>query len=182
MYSRAQFTAAFNEALDAVRNAEGVTKRELKTMSRDLLSVLHAKGGEMEGDIQFINALLGVLTPINRKVGVLFFKHFSGFNYSDDTKVFTKKDKKRYEECREASVAFLSDPNQNIWTWADREIAVEQRPFDPNAITQFIGRALKKMDGDQAAVLRAVFAGGITPAAFMVVLEEITAAGQPVQE
>lgn len=182
MLTRVQFTAAFNEALDAVRNAEHITKRELKSLSRDLLTVLHAKGGEMEGDIQFVNALLGVLTPVNRRVGILFFKHFSGFNFSDELNIFTKKNKKHYEECRELAQSFLADPNQNIWTWADREVNVEQKPFDPNAITQFIGRALKKMDGDQAAVLRAVFAGGITPAAFMVVLEEITAAEQPVQE
>lgn len=180
MFTRAQFTAAFNQALDAVRAAEQVTKAELKVLSRDLLTVLHAKGGEMEGDIQFINALLGVLTPVNRKVGILFFKTFSGFNYSDDTNTFTKKNKKHYEEAREAAGNLLADPNQNIWTWADREVNIEQKPFDLKDVTMFIGKALKKTNNDQVAILRAVFSAGITPGALQVAMEEMAKA-QPQQ-
>lgn len=173
MYTRHQFTELFNAALDAVRNAESVTKRELKGMSRDLLAVLHAKGGEMEGDVQFINALLGVVTPMNRRTLVLYFQAFTGFHHDGDTGLFTKKDKKAYEEKRDAALKFLDDPHNNVWTWAERNVEVEVKPFDVNKVTTFIANALKKTKGDQLAVLRAVFAGGITPVAIHLMMEEM---------
>ncbi len=180
MQTRAQFMEAFAIALDAIRGSEQITKRELRDQSRVLLSSLHGLDADplLTGDIQFINQLIGVLTPVNKKVAVLFFTHFAGFHMDPALGTFTKKSAKRYTEAKEAAAALLADPNQNIWTWADREVHVEAKPFTLTKVTTFIEGALKKAPGvnlTQADILRAVFAGGITPATIMQVVDQMAA-------
>jgi hypothetical protein len=180
MISRAEFVELFAIAIGFLRESEEVTKRELKALSRTLLAALHGVDADalLTGDIQFVNQTLPVLSNVHRKVAVLFFQHFAGFHYDDGTKVFTKKSAKRYAEAREAAVAFLADPNQNIFTWAEREIVVERKPFEMNKVTTFISGALKKAPGvgkTRVDVLRAVFAGGFTAVELLAVMEELQA-------
>ena len=80
--------------------------------------------------IGYVNQLLAVLTPVNRKAAVVFFKHFAGFHYDEVTRMFTKKSKKRYEQAHKNAMEFLQDPNNNMFSWAERHIEVEQKPFD----------------------------------------------------
>ena len=176
MQTRAQFQAAFAASLEALSQAEVVTKRELKALSRSLLSALHGMEDQtLQGDIQFINMLLGVLTPINRKTAVLFFVEHAGFHYSTKEECFQKKDAKAYADAKKRSEALLEDPNQNIWTWAEKNVEVERKPFDINKITKVIEKALKETGGDQLAVLHAVLNGGINAEGIILLLDEMTA-------
>ena len=62
---------------------------------------------------------------------LVFFKHFAGFHYDEPTKLFTKKSKKRFDQAAIDTEAFLADPLNNMFSWAERHIEVEQKPFDP---------------------------------------------------
>ena len=71
---------------------------------------------------------------------------------------------------------FLENPNNNIWSWAERHITVEHKAFDSEAITKYITGELKKAQGvglTQVDVLKAVFKGGIDPATVVAVFEEM---------
>jgi uncharacterized protein YneR len=170
--NRDQFVSIFNEQLAALKGAETITRQVLKGMSRELLSALHGKDGQLYGDIQYVNALLLALTPVNKKVAIKFFEHFAGFHYDEGQGAFTKKSKKRGAEAQESAVTFLQDPNNNIWSWADRHIQVEAKPFTDAKLTQYVENAIKKMAGDQVRVLKAVFAAGITPDALIVAMQQ----------
>jgi hypothetical protein len=174
---RAVFVAHFAGCLNNLQGAEQTTKRELLSLSRDLLTAIHGfKDEHLGGDIQFINQTLAVLTPVNRKVAVLFFKHFSGFHYDDVLKSFSKKSAKRYADAKKDSEAFLADPNQNIWTWAEREIHVEQKPLDVKKITSYMEGVMKKAAGQnitRGQVLRAVFDAGFTAAEITALMETV---------
>jgi hypothetical protein len=171
--NRDAFVKEFNAGLKKLKASEKITREVLRDMSRSLLGALHGKDGVLYGDIQYINSVLPVLTPVNKKVYVLFMKHFAGFHFDDGLQVFTKKSKKRADEAQQDAAAFLEDPNQNIWTWAERHVEVESKPFTADKVTEFIIRATKKLQGDQVAVLRAVMAGGITPGALAAILQEM---------
>lgn len=174
---RPQFVEFFETAIGELSKAEGVTKRELMGLSRQLLIALHGiDDALLEGDIQFINRTLAVLTPMNKQTAVLFFQEFTGFHFDEKLCEFTKKSQKGAPIARGAAIAFLADPNQNIWTWADRNVKVEAKPFDLGKVTKFVESALKKADKEgitQEDVLRAVFKGGFTAASILVLLDEI---------
>lgn len=179
---REQFIKIFNEQLEALKSAERVTRGVLKAMSRQLLMSLHGSDDALLlGDIQYVNAVLPHLSPVNRKAYVAFMKHFTGFHYDEGESCFTKKSKKRYMDCKATAEKHLADPNFNIWSWAERHIEVTVKPFTDDKITDYMKGAIKKMAGDQSRVLRAVVAAGITPAAIMVILDEMTKAddGEP---
>src|SRR5690606_25693637 len=151
---------AFNERfaadIEAVKGAERITKEKLKDMSRYVLEQLHTCE-----DIRNVNALLRVLTPVNRKVAILYFKHFGGFKWSDDHNEFTVKAKNRYDKVRALAQEFLEDPLNNIWTWAERNIEVEAKPLDLKDVTKAVERYLKKADKDgipQVDVFKAIIA------------------------
>ena len=165
MLTKAQFAEMFAASCDALRQSEDVTRRELRGLSRSLLGALHGlEDPLLQGDIQFINRLIPVLTPINRKVYVVFMQHFGGFHFDEALQQFTKKSAKRYAEARQECVEFLADPNNNLFSWGTRHIEVNVRPFDPKAVTKYIEGQLKKAAGAQLgqdAVIRAVFDAGI---------------------
>jgi hypothetical protein len=166
MLTRNDFIEAFRVTLGALRGAEDVTKRELKALSRSLLSALHGKDDALlTGDIQFINETLVVLSPMNRKMCELFFQHFAGFHFAAELRIFSKKDAKGYADKQAAALAALEDPNFNVFSWAEREVVVERKPLDVEKVSAFIKNALKKAQKDNIPrkdVLRAVFAGGFS--------------------
>src|SRR6478735_4895380 len=139
VFNRAQFEINFAASIDALQQSEGVTKRELRVLSRTVLEAHHSTG-----DVVFINKLLEVLTPLNKRVCILFFKEFSGFMWDDQLKRFTKKSKKNYDNAHKMYVEFMADPNNNIWSWAERNVKIEQKPFDVKKVTDFIKGAIKK--------------------------------------
>lgn len=154
--------------INELAGAERITKALLSELSREVLTVVLLDEGKDTGkgteDSRTINELIGVLTPVNRRAAIVFFKHFVPFiRVTDENGEFVsfgKKDKKAWETKLEEVKEFLADPHQNIWTWADRNIEVEAKPFDVKKVTKTIESALKK--ANKADVIRAIMAGGLT--------------------
>lgn len=163
MFDKATYNPIYEASLKTLAKSEKVTRQELLTLSRSVLEAVHATE-----DIGYVNRLLAVLTPVNRKVCVLYFAEFTGFKQDEGT--FTKKDKKNYDEAAAKAAAWLEDPLNNVWTWADRNVQVEAKPFDLAKVTQMVGQFIKKAEKEQITqvqVLRAVFAAGFDPAALV---------------
>ena len=124
-FDKKVFDKEFNRRIGQLGKAEASVRAELNVLSRGVLEAVHATE-----QIGYVNQLLAVLTPVNRKAAVVFFKHFAGFHYDEVTRMFTKKSKKRYEQAHKNAMEFLQDPNNNMFSWAERHIEVEQKPFD----------------------------------------------------
>ena len=170
-FDKAKFEQAFAAAIIALAASEQVTKAELSVLSRTVLEAWHTTG-----NVDYANKLLAVLSPVNRKVAVVFFTHFSGFSYDEKLAQFSGKSKKRYDEAAKLSAAFLEDPLNNIWTWAGRNIEVQQKEFELSTVTKYVEGALKKADKaghKQVDVLKAIFAAGITPQSLLIAFNEM---------
>lgn len=124
-FDKKVFDKEFNTRLGKLGKAESSVRAELNVLSRGVLEAVHATE-----QIGYVNQLMAVLTPVNRKAATVFFKHFTGFHYDEATRMFTKKSKKRYDQAHKDAMAFLQDPNNNMFSWAERHIEVEQKPFD----------------------------------------------------
>lgn len=124
-FDKKVFEKEFKTRIDKLGKAESSVRAELNVLSRGVLEAVHATE-----QIGYVNQLLAVLTPVNRKAAVVFFKHFAGFHYDDASRLFTKKSKKRYEQAHKNAMEFLENPNNNMFSWAERHIEVEQKPFD----------------------------------------------------
>ena len=158
-FNREAFVEAFAAAIDALLQSEQITKRELRTLSRTVLEATHETG-----DIAFVNRLVGVLTPVNRKVCIVYFKHFTGFSFDDRLSLFTKKSKKRYAKAFAEYVQFIAEPGSNVWTWAERNIEIEAKPFSVEKFGTYIKGALQKAHDDgftNADVMRAIIKAGM---------------------
>lgn len=175
-FDHAAFQAKFEANILALQGAEKITKASLMVLSRDVLECLHTTE-----DVRPVNAVINSLTPVNKKVAVLFFQHFTGFKFDDTTSNFTSKNKAAYDAKRLLSASFLEDPLNNIWTWADREVVLTAKEFDIKEVTKATERFLKKAEKanlTQADVLRAVLAGGINLDTLMEILNAATEAKQ----
>lgn len=170
-FNRGSFETAFAQALDALGQAESITRRELRDISRNILTAIHCTE-----DSGFLNRLIAVLTPVNKKVMVSFLRHFSGFHYDERTELFTKKNKPTYEKSAKRAEEFLAEPHNNVWTWAERNIEVKVKPFDLAAITKQFSNILKKADENginQKEVFKAVLAGGMSIDTMIDMLDEL---------
>lgn len=172
MFDIKKFDVSFDASIKKLEGAEAIVRETLRELSRDVLYALH----EHE-NIVYVNRLIQAkMTPINRKALVLFLQEFTGFHYNGEKKEFTKKDKAAYAEKKQKAIDFLEDPLNNFWTWAEREIEVERKPFDLKKVEQFITKSLKKAAEEgftQADVIRSVLAGGLDVATLVEVLATI---------
>lgn len=155
------FNAALVVTLETLAGAEKITKETLRSLSREMLDSVH-----VGGDIQPVNRLLDVLTPMNRSACVEFFKEFSGHYYQANEQKFAKKDKKNYEAKYAAASEFLDDPLNNVWSWLQREgLEVGKgKVFKLENVTKYIERALeqaKEAKIDQADLFKAMVKGGL---------------------
>lgn len=125
MFDKKVFEKSFKDGIAKLGKAEGLVRQQVNVLSRSVIEAIHATE-----QIGYVNQMLAVLTPVNRKAAVVFFKHFTGFHYDEATKMFTKKSKKRYDKAHADALAFLGDPLNNMFTWCERHIEVEQKPFD----------------------------------------------------
>lgn len=170
-FNREQFVEAFGAAIDALLQSEQVTKRELRTISRTVLEATHETG-----DIAYVNRLIGVLSPVNRKVCIVYFKHFTGFSFDDKLGLFTKKSKKRYAKAFAEYVQFISEPGNNVWTWAERNIEIEQKPFSVEKFGTYMKGALQKAHDDgvsNADVMRAIIKAGMDADSIIACMESL---------
>lgn len=170
-FNREQFAEQFAAAIDALLQSEQVTKRELRDLSRSVLVATHETG-----DIQYVNRILQVVTPVNRKVCIVFFRHFVGFSFDNKLGMFTKKSKKRYAKALADYVEFIAEPTNNIWTWAERNIEVEQKPMDVEKLGKLAKSIMTRAaeasltHGD---VLRAFIKAGVTADDVIACLDEL---------
>jgi hypothetical protein len=170
-FNKQAFESAFAVSILALAGSEKITKAELQGLSRTVLEAWHATGDHSYG-----NRLIGILTPVNKKVAVQFFLHFSGFSFDDKLGAFAGKSKKRYELAHKESMAFLEDPMNNIWSWADRNIEIVKKEFTLDQVTDGIKGYLKKANKEnipQVDVLRAIFKGGISVDSILALMDEL---------
>ena len=158
-FNKAAFETAFAASMLALAGSEKITKAELMVQSRAIMEATH-----VTGDIGYVNRLLTILTPVNRKVAKAFFEHFTGFSYDEVHAHFTTKSKKRYDAAAKLANEFLEDPLNNIWSWADRNIEVQKKDFDLAQVTDAIKnfeKKAKKVGLTQKDVIKAVLAAGV---------------------
>lgn len=164
----AAFLDKFNADKAELIKAESSVKTILSHMSRELLDLLHNdvdSDGNNICDIRYINEIIVSLRTVNKRAAIEFFKAFTGFRFDDSIGGFTKKDKSRYDKVKQSAIEFLADPHNNIWTWSDRELTVEAKPFDPKKVTKFIEQSFKKAEKEgieKKEIIKAIMAGGLT--------------------
>lgn len=157
--------------IDALKASEKITKAELSAVSREVLMYVPDSD-----DIDVVNRLINVLTPMNRRVAILFFRHFLPWEVEEQNGEFSRFGKKLTKDkaVKRRLVLieeFLEDEGNNIWTWAATEVQVEYKPKDfAGNITKAVAMALKgevKDNGETPAisveqVLLAVMSGGVS--------------------
>ena len=171
MFNREFFLSTFAVSIEALCQSESVTKRELRGLSRSVLEY-----GIETGDVAIVNRLIVVLTPVNRKAAVLYFKHFSGFSYDETTAQFTGKSKKRWDDSIKEAREFLADPLNNIWTWADRNIEMQTKEFTLDQVTDAFKRFTKKAQAanlTQKDVVKAVLQSGVELDTILALMSEL---------
>lgn len=165
------YDKSFKASVKKLEGAEAIVRETLRELSRSTLEALF----EHE-NIIYVNKLVQAkMTPVNRKALLLYFKHFTGFNFSEEKNEFVKKNKATFEDKKAAALEFLSDPLNNFWVWADRNVEVEAKPLDLKRVSKFIERTLKKANEDgikQADVIKAILEGGLDMETLMTVLDE----------
>jgi hypothetical protein len=132
------FDAEFDQAIETLKNSERITKDTLRIYANLAIDATH-----QTGQCAYLNKLSAVLTPMNKKVWMLFAKHFAGFHYNTDELLFDKKSKKRYAQASKDWTAFREDPNNNLWTWADRHVQIEQKPYNIEKLGKALSSAWK---------------------------------------
>lgn len=165
------------QRLEAIAAAEKITRVELRELSRELLQYVPDSQ-----DIDIVNRLVKVLTPMNAKTAILYFSHFLPWDVEKDNDgKFVRfggkhQGDKHVNRKLDLIKAFLADPENNIWTWADVNVEVKQKDF-AGTITKAVKAALK---GDEKSatdpltidqVVTAVLDGGITLAAMLEIME-----------
>lgn len=151
MFNKEAFVADFATRIESLRGAERIVKAELLVLSRSVLEALH-----VTQDIVYVNDLIKALTPVNRKVAILYFQEFSGFQFSQEKQEFTKKDKKIYDEAVAKSNNFLDDPLNNIWSWAARNVEIEAKEFTLERMKKQFESTLKKAKDNQFTELQVI--------------------------
>lgn len=153
--------------IDKLAASEKVTKAELSALSRELLFYVLTGHEDTPAsyDVQAVNRLLGVLTPMNQRTSVLFFAHFLPFAFDENELKFGKLQQKKKDKFIQQAREFLEDETNDIWAWAARNVKVEKKPVDwSKKISSDIQKALNA-EGDDALtakeVMVAVLAGGI---------------------
>ncbi len=173
-FNRMGFETSYNKSIAKLGETEKVTRELLRSLSREVLEAHHATE-----NVTYINQLIGVLTPMNRKTAILFFKEFSGFHFSKESQTFEKKDKKVYQFKSDMSDKFLEDPNNNIFSWYERNVKDPEMKPKATLIDTIKDRAkswherAKKEHISDADLLVAFFEGGIDPSAVVQALDKL---------
>ena len=178
MFDSKAYQAQFDAAIEKLTGAEKITKAILLDLSRSVLVALH-----VTEDIGNVNRLVAALTPVNRKVAILYFQEFTGFKGGKDG-LFTSKDKKNYEEVKAKAVAFLEDPLNNIWSWADRAVEIEKKDFDIERMKKQAAALVKKVNDNhlsQVDLLKAMLDNGLTVEALLSLMDVVKEMPEPKQ-
>lgn len=172
--------------IEAVKNAEKVTRKALAELSRDLLTYVPESN-----DIDAVNRLIGVLTPMNRKTAIMFFTHMLPWSVEKDTHDEFVRFGKRFEKQKQVArklghiVEFLSNETNTIWTWAETNIEMELKTRNlADDLKKSVEKALKGTEASktyeaaeplsQADVIAAMLDAGVTLEAMLEAVTDIT--------
>lgn len=159
--------------LEAILNAEKITREELRHMSRELLTYVPETD-----DIGVVNRLISGVTAMNRRGLILFFGHFLPWVEEKDTDGKhvrfgkrmdgEKKIKRRLDLIEE----FLADPANDFWNWTEANVEIKAPDYAAkiaSAINSAIkGNKAKGFDGLQPhEVVNAIFASNLSFADLM---------------
>ena len=172
------------EAIEAVGQAEKITKAGLSILSRELIMFcIEHKNAAL------VNTLLwsGKLTPRNQQMAVLYFEKFMPFSQQDDKeRPLFKNFSERKMAGKKADIeAWLADEKNDIWLWASTNVKDTELKDRAVTVTNAIKNALKggkdgKGKKTEAEVLEAVIAGGLSIDA-IIALAHKAAASQKVE-
>lgn len=181
-----------NNAIDAIAKAEKITKNKLGEVSRTILQYLV----ETE-DARPVNRLLGkddkgsfLLTPVNWRIAVQYFAHFLPFtsNYEKEVKqaaikggdrvplVFSKKNKRKWDDQVAQIEAWLSNEDNDLWVWSNNA-EIEAKPVDyRKQITNAVKKALDEGKGGMSLVdvFEAMMEADVDMADMFITLEGMT--------
>ncbi|QDP53372.1 MAG: hypothetical protein Unbinned6805contig1000_34 [Prokaryotic dsDNA virus sp.] len=116
-----------NLQIEKLAKSEKVTKALLSELSRTILAYVYSSG-----DVTPVNRLLYVLTPMNKRTAIVYFKAFLSWRFDADLATFTKKNKKTFEQKQKATEIFLLEESNNIFTWSEDNIDIEPKKVDWN--------------------------------------------------
>jgi hypothetical protein len=150
---------------------ETVTKSLLSELSRSILSY-HLNGGH---DVRIVNKLLSVLSPVNMRAARLYFRNFLPYRFNEETNQFggliLKEAKKETHYL--AIGSFLHDPENDIWSWSEEHIKIDEKPVNyAGKVTSAVKKALEQ-SVDKDSIIKAVLEGGVTVADLIKGLEAI---------
>lgn len=117
--------AIINARIEELAKSEKITKVILTELSRTILAYVYETG-----DVTPTNRLLNVLTPMNKRTAILYFKEFLAYRFDDVKLAFIKKNKKTFDKKQELVNIFLLDEDNNIFTWAEDNVQIEAKPVD----------------------------------------------------
>lgn len=130
-------------ALATIANAEKITRTTLAEMSRDLLEYVPDTD-----DIDVVNRLLGVLTPMNKQTMILYLRHFLPWEAENDKDGTFQRFGKRMKGERKVKARldlikkWLKKPENNVWTWAETNVDLKKKKDLPAAVERAIHQAL----------------------------------------
>lgn len=157
-----------NAAIVAIGGHETSFKAAMGEASRDFLTYVAETG-----DIDAVNRLMAVLTPINRDKARSYFIHFLPYNWDAKAARFSGKSKNKDVVSKKDKLvaAFLADEAESLWTWyADQQgPAIAKAKEYEKKIEALVKKAIEdKNEGISAvAVIRAVIRGGASLAEIM---------------
>lgn len=167
--------------ISELRRSESITKTELAAFSREALQFVMSTR-----DVRIVNQLLGndeqdkpILSPANRRIANRFFIEFLPFKHAGDIDgltVFTEIKPKSVDKYAVKVNDFLTDVDNNIWTWQREAVQMEPKEVDyKGQLTKATKRAIEKGNVAPIDVLKAVLAGGVSVDALMALVDEATA-------
>lgn len=150
---------SINHNIGVLAKSEKITRKVLAEVANELL--LYVPGSN---DIDAVNRLVAVLTPVNKQAAILFFKSMLQWSFVDGVFTTIQKGERTVSAKNERRLAFIKS-EETFWSWVDDNTTIEAKPKDfQNDIVNLIKRATK--DGDyqisHAQVIQSVLASGIT--------------------
>lgn len=167
---------AINARIATIGNGELSFKQEMGIVSRDLLIYIRENG-----DIDAVNRLMSVLTPINKDKAKQYFNHFLPYTWEMKASRFGSKSKNQDVVSKKEKLAdeFLADKNANIWTWvAEQGGAPVAKPKEyEKKIEALVKKAIEDKEEHipVSVVIRAIIKAGAS-------MSEIMEALMPVVE
>ena len=169
---QANLLSTINQRIERISNAERITKAELSALSRELLEYITLNGSP---DIDAVNRTVAVLTPMNKQTAVLFFKSFIPHKEEEGLFKGKLKGEKKLTEFYDSAKAFLSNPDNDIWSWAKDNVQLEQKPKDYfDKITKLVQRALSdENEGlNEQDIIAAILKAGVSAESIIGMMEE----------